>query len=209
MQKKYKLGLILAVLALVLAGCGSGQENASNGEEVLTKENTLTIKKDGSLQESIQYGLMEKDYYGKDTLEELILSEVSAYNQETGESSISVKKVDVKNQVTDVDISYASAEDYAGFVGLSFYFGTVAEAYEDGHDLNISLKTVDGEEETIGREELLEMGSRKIVIIETEKNDPVLVKTFGKVLYTGGNAQAEGKKSVLAQGDGLSYIIFK
>ena len=87
----------------------------------------------------------------------------------------------------------------------------MADAYENGYDLNLQFTSADGDSQaSITREELLEMGSRKIVIVQLPKDELLTVDTGSKILYYAGDAVTGVEKSKADMaGEGMACLVFK
>lgn len=204
-------GILLA--GLFLWGCGksnAGGDAAAAGNISATE---ITVQKDGSIIETITEEFT-KDYYKEEELRNMVLSEVADFNN-SEEEAISVDKFEKKNGKIVIVMKYPSAEAYSEYNTNAYdnkmlFFGTVAQAYDAGYSLDITLRNAKNEEETIGKEEILAMGDRHIVIA----SEPARVATFGRILYAGENITVTGKnKAGMHEGEdgeslGEYYLIF-
>lgn len=217
-RKSVVTGLCLSGMCcvwLLLAGCGG---DSSGGGTKETASSSVELKKDGSITEVIVEEF-SKEYYKGEELKEYIISEVARFNGSTDEGEISVDGFEEKDGFIHVTLTYPSAEIYSAYnseklgagenAGGVFFYGTVAEAYEKGLDLDVTLHSVkDGE--SIGREGLLGMGDSRIIISEL----PMTVKVFGKVMWVSDNVSVTGKNQAVMNADdngeasGRYYIIF-
>lgn len=204
-------GILLA--GLCLWGCGKSNAggDAAAAENISATE--ITVQKDGSIMETITEEFT-KDYYKEEELRNMVLSEVADFNN-SAEEAISVDKFEKKNGKIVIVMKYPSAEAYSEYNTNAFdnkmlFFGTVAQAYDAGYSLDITLRNAKNEEETIGKEEILAMGDRHILIA----SEPVRVATFGRILYAGENITVTGKnKAGMHEGEegeslGEYYLIF-
>lgn len=204
-------GILLA--GLFLWGCGksnAGGDAAAAGNISATE---ITVQKDGSIIETITEEFT-KDYYKEEELRNMVLSEVADFNN-SAEKAISVDKFEKKNGKIVIVMKYPSAEAYSEYNTNAYdnkmlFFGTVAQAYDAGYSLDITLRNAKNEEETIGKEEILAMGDRHILIA----SEPSRVATFGRILYAGENITVTGKnKAGMHEGEegeslGEYYLIF-
>lgn len=204
-------GILLA--GLFLWGCGKSNAggDAAAAENISATE--ITVQKDGSIIETITEEFT-KDYYKEEGLRNMVLSEVADFNN-GAEEAISVDKFEKKNGKIVIVMKYPSAEVYSEYNTNAYdnkmlFFGTVAQAYDAGYSLDITLRNAKNEEETIGKEEILGMGDRHILIA----SEPVRVATFGRILYAGENITVTGKnKAGMHEGEegeslGEYYLIF-
>lgn len=208
-------GILLA--GLLLWGCGkSGAGEGDTGNNIAAEEisvSVIEVQKDGSIIETITEDFT-KEYYDEEGLRNMVLSEVADFNNGAQEA-ISVDKFENKNGRIVVVMQYPSAEAYTeyntnAYDNKKLFFGTVAQAYDAGYSMDITLQNVKKEEETVGKEEILAMGDKHILIA----CEPVQVATFGRILYAGENISVSGKnKAVMQAGEegeslGEYYLIF-
>ncbi len=210
-----KIGAVAGVLFTGLSLWGCGGSDIDNKAQAAASSNTvMEVLKDGGIVETITEDFTA-DYYNEDDLRGMILSEVAEYNRDS-EQDISVDKFENKNGIVTVTMKYPSAEAYTDYNSNQFdsrqlFVGTVKEAYDEGHSLDVILTSADNDEESIGKEELLGMGENHILISEV----PFRVKTFGKILYFDDNVVSLGKNEAAMHTDengeslGKYYIVFK
>ncbi|WWR14825.1 hypothetical protein V1224_09975 [Lachnospiraceae bacterium JLR.KK008] len=206
-RKIVLLSCVLFLFACGLAGCGKSE---GKGQEAAAVDSyTAEIGKDGIVTSNIEEAFAS-EYYDEESLKEFILMEAGRYNSRVGEDRITVKKLEVKKDTARLTMQFQSAEDFAAFNGYTMFSGTVAEAYEAGFDLQVTLDDVDTEGDVITRDQLLEMGSRGIVIIGLQAGERLTVKTSGKILYQSG-AESVEKATAVISGDGASpvYLVYK
>lgn len=203
-------GIVLT--ALLFVGCGKGGVPNDVGTEG-SPAAEIEIMKDGSIVETITEDF-SKEYYDEESLKSMVLAEVAEFNKNSGDGVIAIDKFENKKGSLTIRMKYPSAEVYTAYNTDSYndgtvFFGTVEQAYNSGYSLDVSLTSVKGEE-TIGKEELLSMGERGILIVNT----PMQVKLPGRVLYVGEHVTAVGKNQVQMQADengdaiGSYYVIF-
>lgn len=193
----------MLLLCMALAGCGDGKtEGKAEGETKVETEKSgetaalsLEIKKDGSVTETIAEDF-SSDYYDAEELKNFILSEVAQFNGGPKEE-ISVDRFEEKDGFVYVTMTYPSAELYSDYHSGDrsdklLFFGTVAEAYEAGMDLDVTLRRVK-KEEPLGKEALLGMGESHILIAE----EPAQVKVFGKIVGASDNVTVTGRKQAV------------
>ena len=207
MRKRKMMLLVLAFSLFVLSGCGKAQKEKEQEPSDTGAYNVVDVKKDGSVINTIEEPF-EQEYYNEERLKDLILSEVVDYNQEAGESRVEVKKLSVKKNVVKLVMKFKTAEDFGAFNQHDFFYGTVSDAYDAGYDMDITWKE-NGGDGSITKAELLEMGSRKLIIAEGFQKEDITIKASGKILYTGGAAQAEGKDTAIFPQQELSYLVCK
>ena len=82
--------------------------------------------------------------------------------------------------------------------------GTVAEAQTAGYDFNRSLYKASSSENSIGKKDLLEMGSEKLIVLDGSS----AVTVPGKIKYYSQGMTAESGDTVRPENDGLYFIIY-
>lgn len=211
----HKLGTAVSILltAFLLAGCGEDKAPEVMENETMSLT-AIVVQKDGSIIETITEDF-SKDYYNEDNLRSMVLGEVADYNNGSEEGNISVDKFESENGMIVVQMKYPSPEAYKEYNtnqynDNSFFYGTVAQAYDSGYSVDVLLTDIKGEE-TIGKEELLDMGESRILITDT----PMRVKLPGRIKYAGEHVTVVDKNQALMQADengeaqGPYYIVFK
>lgn len=212
-RKSVVTGLCLSGMCcvwLLLAGCGG---DSSGGGTKETASSSVELKKDGSITEVIVEDF-SKEYYKGEELKEYIISEVARFNGSTMDGEISVDGFQEKDGFIHVTLTYPSADVYSDYNSGengsgAFFYGTVAEAYDMGLNLDVTLDSVK-DDESIGREGLLGMGDSRIIISEL----PMTVKVFDKVTWVSDNVSVTGKNQAVMNADdngeasGRYYIIF-
>lgn len=214
---KSRIGTAAAILLAGLLLWGCGEQTAKNDADIAV-ENTsscaIEVMKDGSIMETITEEFSQ-EYYDGESLKTMILSEVADFNRSHQNDTISVDKFENKNGRVTVKLRYPSADIYTkynvdDYNAKTLFIGTVAEAYDAGYSLDISMTDAKGEQ-TIGKEELLGMGSEKMIISEA----PLQIKVPGKILYVGEKVEADGKDEAHMLADengeaaGKYYVIYK
>ena len=204
-MKKLKAAGILAVLMVWLTACGSG---ADAEQETV---NSLILDKDGSVENMIIEGF-DKDYYDLDGLNTMIKDSIEQYCRQNPSADITLKGSEVSDGQVRVSMKYDSAASYMGYNSETLFVGTVQEAYSAGYDLNISLTDVKDSSNTVGKQELLEMGEKHIVIIQlpSTMTDGMRLQCFGEILYISDGVNPVSKKTAdIEQSQGVSVVVFK
>lgn len=199
MRKGLALVLIIAVMAMGLAGCGESSDSA-------VTETTIELKKNGSVIHTIVEDFAE-DYYDLQELENMIQTSCDSYNASAGADAVVVTEVAEEEGVLTLKMTYKDTSAYAGFNKLALFAGTVKDAYNAGYDLDVTLYSMEDDSESIGKEEILGMGEKHIAIVR----EAVDVKVWNKVLYASGDVLATGDSKTVMVGDNsaLTYIIFE
>ena len=167
---------------------------------------SVSISNDGKVNSRIVENF-DKSYYDQEELKQKILREADEYNLTAGEGAVSVEKVDVDEDVVKVEMTYATAADYAAFNDADFFVGSAAEAQDAGYNLNRVLISANNSLETIGMSDILGMTDAKILI--TDAKDPVVLN--GKAEYTSNNVTMDEKLKTASfdeESKELAYIIF-
>ena len=132
-MSKQRIMIAVGACLLLLTGCGSTAlpENID--------KTTISVDAEGKVTAYL-VGNFEKEYYNVSELMEMAVEDAAAYNTEakTGESvPVAVESVEMLENGTDVRITYQydSAESYADYMQGVLFYGTVAEAYKAGYDL--------------------------------------------------------------------------
>lgn len=222
---KKRTAAVILLAGIFLAGCGKGEaeNNQGTGETdagtaaaAAAETVEVEVLKDGSVIETLTEAF-EAEYYNEENLKNMVLSEVADFNKQTldGDGDISVEKFESKNGSITVRMKYPSSQMYTEYNTdqynqKSLFCGTIAEAYDAGYTLDLTMKDSKGEK-TVGKEELLKMGEDKILIAEA----PMHVTVPGKILYIGENIVPSGKNQADMQagenGEALGkyYVIYK
>lgn len=198
MRKGLALMLASVIMAIGLAGCGSSESAVT--------ATTIEVKKDGSVIHTIVEDFSE-DYYDLAALEREIQDACDSYNALSGEGSVTVGEAVVADGILTVRMTYQDAAAYAGFNKQALFTGTVKDAYNAGYDLDVTLYSVLNDGETIGKDELLNMGEKHIVILR----EAVDVRVWNKVLYVSGDVLKTGDSKMVMVGgsSALTYIVFE
>ncbi len=199
MNRIAKVILLIFSAAIVgLCGCAEKETNIETS--------TVYVHKNGQVTDAIVESF-EQGYYNAMELQSMLNDEIAAYNTKVGQDDAAVvSKFDVNSGIARVYIDFKSGKDYADFNQKQFFFGTVNEAYDSGIDLNVSLMSTEGTE-SLSREDLLEKGKYKILILD----DYVNVVLYKKILYTSANVEVINDKEarISNEAEGLAYLVFR
>lgn len=190
--------LILSMITVCLCGCAEKEQDIDT--------TTLIVQKNGQVTDAIVESF-EQGYYSAMELQSMLNEEVAAYNQKVGkEDAATVSRFDVNSGVARVFVDFKEGKDYADFNQREFFLGSINEAYETGVNLDVALKSTEGEE-TLSKEDLLEMGKYKILILDEHVN----VVLYKKILYTSANVEIISDKEarISDEADGLAYLVFR
>lgn len=196
-MKIRRMLLAAAVLSLLLSGCGAAND---------VDTTTVVIKKDGTVEENIITDF-DKDYYSVDGLEQMLNEQIQAYNRTAGTDTVKLDSVEEKEGENRVKakIIYSGGEDYSRIHNQVFFCGTVSDAYNAGYAFVPMIDQESGA--AVSEGEILELGSKKIVISEEAVN----ISVSGKISHVSEGVTLMDKKTAVLPDDGekLSYIIYE
>lgn len=196
-MKIRRMLLAAAVLSLLLSGCGAAND---------VDTTTVVIKKDGTVEENIITDF-DKDYYSVDGLEQMLNEQIQAYNRTAGTDTVKLDSVEEKEGENRVKakIIYSGGEDYSQIHNQVFFCGTVSDAYNAGYAFVPMIDQESGA--AVSEGEILELGSKKIVISEEAVN----ISVSGKISHVSEGVTLTDKKTAVLPDDGekLSYIIYE
>ena len=177
--------LCILCLAAMLTGCGREPE---------VTETTIEVKKNGQVVHTIIEDFSES-YYNLDELESTIQQACDTYNASAGKEAVVLKAAEENDDSA-----------YSAFNKLALFVGTVKDAFNAGYDLNVTLSSLKGDGEQIGKEDLLKMGEKHIAVVREAVN----VRVWDKVRYGSEDveATANAKTVSVTDADMLTYILF-
>lgn len=210
----HKAKSILTLLFLSVLLCACGEKNTEESEPAAITGTEIEILKDGSIVETITEEFT-KEYYDETNLRDILLAEIEDFNKSMENGNITVDKFENTDGKLTVSMKYPSSDIYTAYNtdpynNKSLFCGTVAEAHDEGYTFDISLTDTKGEN-AIGKDDILGMGSSKILIADA----PSRVKVTGKILYIGENISVSGKNRANMRSDengeslGRYYVIYK
>ena len=196
MRKSLVIGLVLT--AVLTAACG-------NQKSAMT-ETTIEAKKNGAIVHTIVEEFAE-EYYDLDELVLMMTQACDAYNETAGEGSVTVEDTELTDGMLTAVMRYESAADYAAFNKVPMFTGTVQEAVNAGYNMNVKLYEADGGEVSIGKEELMQMADRHLMILR----EAVDVSVWDDVLYHTMNVMdsSDPRKVQVMNDDTLTFIVFE
>lgn len=196
---------LVSLCALLLTGCGQ------SGTPSAITVPTISVSDKGAVT-SWLVSDFDKDYYDISELSSMVAEEVSQFNsannQPDGGEAVTVESVELAQDGSSkavVTMKFTGISAYEDYNGTTLYYGTIAQAHEEGFDLDVELTSVkDGT--SIGKKEIFEMSTRHILIV----NEKVNVVCPKKPLYISRGAVINSDGTVdVAQTEGSAYIIFK
>ncbi len=192
-----KMVLLLLAAAFLLAGCG--------GNESTEDVTSLDFRKNGEVVHTIVEDF-SASYYSLEELQSEVQAQVDAYNKSAGKERITVDSAEVADGVITMVMTFQGAEDYSSFYRQALFCGTVRDAFNAGYDLDVSLVSAQEDGASIGRQDILEMGDRHIIVVR----EPLVIKPYGDILYASADVEISGnRKATVTDPQALSYIIFK
>lgn len=182
---------------LVLTGCTDGYSEPGNDLS------SFSLSSDGSIEAALLDDFSQA-YYNESELTDYINKELTAYNAANGAESISLTGSERLGNNICVYLHFASVKDYDAYMPYSLFTGTVQEAYDNGYDLDCALAYPQQPEHVIGKNDLMNMADKKIMIFTGHGRIrmPSAVK-----FYTQSMKQTDAK-TVEASEDGTYIIIY-
>lgn len=187
---------LVAVSFLLLAGC-------TNGNQELEDKTVVTIEKDGSVKAKLVESFAES-YYSQEELIQMVNDELADYNSKHGEGSIIMDGYELADGLMHIDFSFADVTAYNDYMDDDIFVGTVSEAYSAGYDFNRMLSKASASENTIGKNDLMGMGDKKIVVLEGD----AIIKTPSKIKYYSQGMLKGNATTVSAVGDGIYFVVY-
>ena len=213
-----KKALCVLILACTTCFVACGNQEKDNGSAAGTDFTTvISVNKDGSVESKIVEEFSQ-EHYDIEELKAMIENSISEYMQSAFGSEIKLKSCKKTDDDVTVEMEYSDYKAYSEFNGEEFFSGTIKAAYEAGYDLNMTLNSVNNENSSaISKQELLNMGDKHIVIWEVPKIsgelqeiEPVGIKCFDEILYTGEGVVLENKKTATINlSDDLGIVVFE
>lgn len=190
---KLKIYVLTMLMLFSLVGCSFGNSD----------DNSIYLNKKGEVTGTIVEDFAQS-YYSEQELEALINQSVSEYNK--NEEAVSVDKFSVKDNKAKLVTKYASADDYAKFNGVEFFYGTIKEALDAGYEFENDFISMD-DEKVISADIIKSLENYHVVIFEEKLG----FKSDKKILFISQNATADGKKkaSLSDEAEGLAYLVLE
>ncbi|MDE7207676.1 MAG: hypothetical protein K2N90_11065 [Lachnospiraceae bacterium] len=233
-----KFVVIMAyVLAVTLGLCACGASGDSSGKTKNTESSaasSITLKKDGSIESRLIVEGFNADY-SEEGLENLIDASISAYQNQSTSSRVSLKscRKDAQDRLV-VEMDFNDSAAYAGWnnyfidymyaseMGMEsgnieintdgFFAGTISDAYTAGYGLETTLTAAsdNSSKQSVAKSDLLSMGDSHIVILERYDDEPIIINCYNDILYVGDGVTVTGKKSATIDAmDGYGIIVFQ
>lgn len=207
MKKSIRNLFLCAAAAALLSGCGKLDR---------VEQTTVYVDPDnGAVQEAVIGEYTEEDTYSEKELKEFVEEDAASYNQEAGTDAVTVSGVEVSKDRVRILLRYPDAESYAGYHRTEFFWGSLAQAQENGYDFSGTFLDSEGNETVIG--EILSSEPEYHVIVFEEA---MQILTDRPILYVSSNATvtsdttAEVSKDTVNQEAGVvtsekAYVIYE
>ena len=103
-----------------------------------------------------------------------------------------------------VEFEFATAEDYAKFNDVNFFYGSIKDAIDNGYETNVTLKSSESDT-TIGQDEFSALSERYIIVV----SEPIVVVMPKDIAYTTANIDIidNNVAKMNSESSGLGYIV--
>lgn len=203
MRKNIKF-IVCCLAALFLAGCSQVKL-----PEVID-EPTISVGKDGKISAYV-VEQFEKEYYSISELADMAVAEAGEYNAKKQQGEVIPVVVEKVELVTDrsdkamVVYQFDNARTYTDYSENRLFYGTVADAVEEKHDLDVVLYDVK-DNTILSKDQLLANTDKHMIITDAR----AVIYCPGKVAYVSEGAVCNQDGSVDATlAEGTIYILLK
>lgn len=195
MRRKRYAGVVAAVFSVfclgLFAGCGET-------EELRTDITNLQINQTG-LVTHVMVSDFDKDYYSVQKLQTMIQSEIAEYNEKFHHGEILLESAALSETDSGkviVQMQFSDYSVYSDFNETQLFYGTVAEAKEQGYELDmISFISADEADKAVTLSEITQTDGNHILI--TNQNMQFILPE--KVLYTTDDVEITGSRTIIVQ----------
>ena len=195
---KKALSVIVLIISVVsLFGC-------SNSNADISQKSNVELYDDMHLEATIVEDFAES-YYDENELMDMVNEEVSTYNVSKGGTPISVLSHSLETGVMSLRLSFTDVSHYNKYMPEEIFIGTVNEAYQQGYDFNRSLVVVNKPNITIGKNDLMNMATYKLLIVQGD----VIIKCPSKILFYSQGMELLDDNTVSCNGNNTYFIIYK
>jgi len=190
---------IACVLACVLSltACGANRIDAY-------KETTIEIKQTGGVNQIIVEDF-SSDAYDVTELTSFIDAEIAEYNVANSEDAIVSSDVsfDDEEKIARISIDYESYVDYEKLNSVTLFYGTVADAENEGYEMPETL--TDSEGASISESALSGLSDMTVIIA----SENLMIKTPKRIAYVSeGVIISSGSEADTTEAEGeLFYIV--
>lgn len=207
MKKSIRNLFLCIAAAALLSGCGKLDR---------VEQTTVYVDPDnGTVQEAVIGEYTEADTYSEKELKEFVEEDAASYNQEAGTDAVTVSGVEVSKDRVRILLRYPDAESYAGYHRTEFFWGSLAQAQENGYDFSGTFLDSEGNETVIA--DVLSADPEYQVIVFEEA---MQILTDRPILYVSSNVTvtsdttAEVSKDTVNQEAGVvtsekAYVIYE
>lgn len=195
-MRKYLFGIIAVLLMASLFGCS---KDTTKGYE----KSTVVIDEKGKIVEYIIEDFT-MDNYSEDELKSKIEAEITNYNNESAQDSISLKEFVVIDGKAKVTLGYVSYIDFEKFNQVTFFVGTVEEAIAGEYDLDVILQPQDDSQASIEKSEIADLTDKHIIICDMGIN----IVVPNKVSFFSEDVVLVNSKEVETLVGIINYIIY-
>lgn len=193
--------LLFGVLLITLLLCGCGKDASIERE-------TIEVLDDNRIKCTFVEPF-DTSLYELDELNQMMRTEIDAFNSQKGMNCVSVEDAIVKDtqngEEAYVEMIFNDYKIFNEYNNRAIFVGSVVQAQIAGYDLVGNL--VDGKGVPMEEEVLEKNKDRSVVVMDT----PVVVHVPGKILYTGGACENIGSREVAFQESeqGLKAVLYK
>ncbi|MGN0347641.1 MAG: hypothetical protein ACI4DU_10215 [Lachnospiraceae bacterium] len=197
MQNKALSVIVLFISVALLFGCSK-----SNAD--ISQKSNVELYDDFHLEATIVEDFAES-YYDENELMDMVNEEVSTYNVSKGGTPISVLSHSLEGGVMSLRLSFTDVSHYNNYMPEEIFIGTVNEAYQQGYDFNRSLVVVNKPNIIIGKNDLMNMATYKLLIVQGD----IIVKCPTDILFYSQGMELLDDNTVSCNGDNTYFIIYK
>lgn len=183
--------------ALILTACADKYSKPGNDLS------SFSLSRDGSIEAALLDDFSQ-NYYNESELMDYINKELATYNAANGEGSISMTGHERLGNNICVYLHFASVKDYDAYMPDSLFTGTVQEAYDNGYDLDQALSYAEQPEHVIGKNDLMNMANKKIMIFTGRGR----IRIPSKIKFYTQSMKQTDAKTVEASEEGTYIIIY-
>ena len=195
-RKRKMSGLIIAVLlTILLTGCSELSDFPKSGVEVSEDQSiTAVIMEDFSA-----------DYYQMEELIQFVNEDIQSYNAEVGSNVVSIGDYSLDNGIITLQLDFENHDAYNGYMPEEVFVGNLQGAYDKGYNFDRTLYVAGKGDDIIVKEDLLNMGNAKVVVITGD----LCVRCPSKILYYSTGMTLIDDQTVSADSEGNYFIIYK
>lgn len=179
-------GLLVGLMAMT--GCGYNLDSIS--------ENTMTIKKDGTIVDVSVEDYSDGNYSMTD-LETFITDEITAYNDKNGENCVVMNRLDTDNNIGKLQLTYSGMKDYNGFNHTDYELAELSDTTISGS----FISAADGS--SVAAPDIQEAGLQVLKVC-----DAMNIISKKKVLYYN-SFVTEQDGTYIISGEGDAVLILK